>query len=52
MLFFRGTDAAILVAGKLHLLSHEDSLDTPYVATTYAPGDCIGLDIDNAWSDA
>lgn len=52
MLFFKGEEAAILVAGKLHLLSHEDSLDTPYVATTYSPGDAIGLDIDNEWSDA
>jgi hypothetical protein len=41
-----------VISGKLHLISHELDLATPYVATTYNPGDCIGLDIDNGWSDA
>jgi CRP-like cAMP-binding protein len=52
VLFFNGEEAAILVSGKLHLLSHENDIACPFVATTYNPGDLIGLDIDNGWSDA
>lgn len=41
-----------MVTGRLNLLSHEQCIDTPYVAVTYNPGDIIGLSIDNGWSDA
>lgn len=52
VMFFREEEAAILINGKLNLLSHEHDLDCPYVAASYNPGDCIGLEIDNGWSDA
>jgi hypothetical protein len=34
------------------LICHEQNLATPYVAATYNPGDCIGLNIDKGWTDA
>jgi hypothetical protein len=51
-LFFKGPEAAILVSGKLQLLNHEEDLANPFVACTYTPGDCIGIDIDNGWHKA
>lgn len=52
VLFFKGEEAAILVSGKLHMLCHEKDIACPFIATTYNPGDLIGVDIDNDWSDA
>lgn len=53
VLFFKGPEAAILVAGQLHLLSHEEDLACPFIAATYNPGDLIGLPaIDNGWHNA
>ena len=49
VLFFRDAEAAILVSGNLHLLSHEEDLANPYIAATYNPGDVIGIDNDNGW---
>lgn len=51
-LFLKGEEAAIVVSGPLHLLSHELDLACPYITCSYNPGDVIGLDIDNGWSDA
>ena len=36
----------------MHLLSHEEDLACPFIAATYNPGDCIGIDIDNGWHKA
>jgi CRP-like cAMP-binding protein len=52
VLFFKGEEAAIVVSGTLHLLCHEENLACPNIACTYNPGDVIGLNIDNGWSDA
>lgn len=52
VLFFKGEEAAIVVSGTLQLISHEHDLACPYIACSYNPGDVIGLDIDNGWSDA
>lgn len=49
VLFFKGEEAAILVAGQLHLLSHEEDLACPNIVATYNPGDLIGINIDNGW---
>lgn len=49
VLFFRDAEAAIIVSGNLHLLSHEEDLACPYIAATYNPGDVIGIDNDNGW---
>jgi len=52
VLFFKGEEAAIVVTGTLHLITHETDLVYPHIACCYNPGDVIGLDIDNGWSDA
>lgn len=52
VLFFKGEEAAIIVSGQLHLLSHEEDLACPYIAATYNPGDVIGINIDNGWHNA
>ena len=50
ILFLKGPEACIVVAGNLQLVSHEEDLATPHIAATYHPGDAIGLaDIDNGW---
>lgn len=49
VLFFKDAEAAILVSGNLHLLSHEENIACPYIAATYNPGDVIGIDNDNGW---
>ena len=51
-MFFKGEEAAIVLSGSLQLISHELDLSCPYIACSYNPGDVIGLDIDNGWSDA
>ena len=43
------TDAAILVSGQLHLISHEEEVASPSVVAVYNPGDVVGIDIDNGW---
>ena len=52
VLFFKGEEAAIVVTGTLNLITHETDLVYPHIACCYNPGDVIGLDIDNGWSDA
>jgi len=52
VLFFKGEEAALVVSGSLHLLSHEHDVSNPFITCSYNPGDVIGLDIDNGWSDA
>lgn len=52
VLFLKGEEAAIVVTGALHLITHQEDLNYPHVACSYNPGDVIGLDIDNGWSDS
>jgi len=52
VLFFKGEEASIVISGSLHLITHETDLAYPNIACSYNPGDVIGLDIDNGWSDA
>lgn len=52
VLFLKGEEAAIVITGTLNLITHEEDLVFPHVACCYNPGDVIGLDIDNGWSDA
>ena len=52
VLFLKGPEAAILLSGQLHLVSHEDDLECPYIAATYNPGDVIGINVDNGWHNA
>jgi len=52
VLFLKGEEAAIVITGTVNLITHEEDLVYPHVACCYNPGDVIGLDIDNGWSDA
>lgn len=49
VLFLRDAEAAILLSGQLHLLSHDEDLVNPCIVASYNPGDVIGIDNDNGW---
>lgn len=42
-------DAAFLISGQMHLISHEEEVAHPSVIAVYNPGDVVGIDIDNGW---
>lgn len=52
-LYLNKGEAAIVLTGKIHMMSYKDDLLCPHVSRLYHPGDIIGLPtIDSGWSTA